>query len=256
MLAFKAQPNDNTHEPAAIRNLSKKAIYDILANEFMLPTFKSRATSRKYLVGVYEKKYFAVKSIEIKRFLAELTADQLKKAPSTSNSEVFYKLSMILKENNQLPLGFDENSLPDSAWLYQVARCIDPDNTSGLFKVALNRPSTQTDSSRILAAQKAAEKYLLLDHNLLSHSEVHSQVKQLWETHKRFSCRQRELEVLQAHGQALTSKVDAGKLEVESVLLKTAMTVYTFGNQSKGADIILQVDNTAAREKVMEIKDM
>ena len=113
--------------------------------------------------------------------MTDITPKLLKRSAYTTNHEVVEKLNALLKENNLLTLGFKNGNLPDSEWLNQVARYIDPCNAADLFEHPVCRPDEGKgiDSNRVLQAKKAAEKKMLGDSGLLGKREVVEEVREL-----------------------------------------------------------------------------
>ena len=131
----------NQDEPEALKSLSKHSLYKMLSADYFLPPRDSRGVSRTYLVGVYTHKYFRVGNIELKKFMAELTPFELKKAVFIIKAETHYKVEQLLRETGKNELGFKSGLIPDDVWLYQMARYIDKYNTADIFEIAVCSPS-------------------------------------------------------------------------------------------------------------------
>jgi hypothetical protein len=222
-----AQLLANRDEPPSLKDLSKSKIYKQLAEEYYLPDRACRAISRDYLVGVHTGKYFRAKLLDFKKFTADLTPRLMERTTHTTNQEMVEKLEALLKEHKLFPLGFKGGLLPDSEWLSQVARFIDPCNAADLFNLPVCKPEEgkDIDSNRVLMAKKAAEKKMLGDSGLLGKRGVMEDVKELWESQRRLNSREQELESLKNRGRDLLEKVEKDKQEVETKLIKTAEIV-------------------------------
>ena len=166
----KSNPVD---EPTDLKDLSRSKIYKLLAEDYYLPEKTCRAITRDYLIGIHTGQYFRIRLPDLKRFMADITPKLLKRTAHTTNHEVVEKLNALLKENNLLTLGFRNGNLPDSEWLNQVARYIDPCNAADLFEHPVCRPDEGKgiDSNRVLQAKKAAEKKMLGDSGLMGKRE-------------------------------------------------------------------------------------
>jgi hypothetical protein len=218
---------NQTDEPPSLKNLSRSKIYKLLAEEYYLPERTCRAITRDYLIGVHTGQYFRIKLQDLKRFMADITPRLLKRTVHTTNHETVEKLNALLRENSLPSLGFKNGNLPDSEWLSQVARFIDPCNAADLFEHPVCRPEEgkEIDSNRVLLAKKAAEKKMLGDCGLLGKREVMEEVRELWEAQKRLKSRESELEQLKTRGNELLKKIEQDKGDVEGRLTQTTETV-------------------------------
>ena len=90
----------------------------MLSADYFLPPRDSRGVSRTYLVSVYTHKYFRIGNIGLKKFMAELTPSQLKKAVFITKAETHYKVEQLLRETGKKELEFKSGLIPDGAWLY------------------------------------------------------------------------------------------------------------------------------------------
>ena len=155
MIVQAVVPRNRAHEPPALKDLSRPKIYSLLAEDYYLPHKACRAITRDYLVGVYTGKYFRVKLEDLKKFTASLTPKLMKRIVHTTNQEVVEKVDALLKEHKLSPLGFKGGLLPDSEWLSQVARFIDPCNAADLFDLPVCKPEEgkEIDSNRVLMAK-------------------------------------------------------------------------------------------------------
>ena len=179
------QDAGNANEPEAIRNMYKNQIYAQLSNQYLLPSLNSKGVNRGYVVGVYSGNFFRVAVLEIKRFEAELTPEQTVKAPIMKYNEILHKVTRLLVEFNQPPLGFAEGACPEEAWLMRIARYIDRQNLSGIFTLSIpNAPQIDSLSQRMRIAKENALNFLLggLNNNL-----VYKDVMKLWESQKRLT---------------------------------------------------------------------
>lgn len=123
------EAEERLDEPEATRKLSKKALYNMLAETYYLPNILSRGVTRPYLVGVFRDVYLRVPLLEIKTFLAGLTPSLTKRAPHHNTANAFARLQAFVAELQLHPFGFEPNTVPDDKWLMDVARFIDRKNT-------------------------------------------------------------------------------------------------------------------------------
>src|ERR1700753_3564814 len=96
------------HEPEPIRELSKKKIYEQLAEQWFLPEINSKGVNRAYIVGVYTGTFLRLPLVPVKQFLAGLTPGQLKKAPFHNASNAYAKLTRLIVELGENQFGCDE----------------------------------------------------------------------------------------------------------------------------------------------------
>ena len=216
-----------SNEPTLLKDLSRSKIYKQLAEDYYLPEKTCRAITRDYLVGIHTGQYFRIRLLDLKRFMADITPKLLKRTVHTTNHEAVEKLNALLKENSLPTLGFKNGNLPDSEWLSQVARYIDPCNAADLFEHPVCKPEEGKgiDSNRVLQAKKAAEKKMLGDNGLLGKREVVEEVRELWEAQRRLRSKESELELLRTRGSELMRKIEQDKVEVEGKLTQTTELV-------------------------------
>ena len=200
-------------EPSQLKDLSRLKIYKLLAEEYYLPEKTCRAITRDYLIGIHIGHYFRIRLPDLKRFMADITPKLLKRTVHTTNHEAMEKLNVLLRKNSLLTLGFKNGNLPDSEWLSQIARYIDPCNAADLFEHQICKPEEGKgiDSNRVLQAKKAAEKKLLGDSGLQGKREVVEEVRELWESQKRLRGKENELELLKTRGAELMKKIEQDK---------------------------------------------
>lgn len=245
-------------EPEETKTLTKKVLHVRLSNEYYLPDHITRGVNRAYLVGVFTGAHWRVPLLEWKRFDAELTPAQKKKAPIMSGSNAIERINHFLEENNRRSLGFAAGVFPDEKWFLNVARFIDKTNATGLFLEALpGAPAPACITSRMMAAKKAAEEFLLGQRNLLASPTIFHQVKEVWESTKKLTARRAELGALIEHGREVETKVREDEDKLQSRLLQASMTIFTFGNQIENPDQIFHEENgNAHRIQVNQITEM
>lgn len=245
-------------EPEEIRQLTKGQLFDQLSSRLYLPEKNSKGVNRRYLVGVYTNEFFNVETLVIKRFELDLTPGQLKKAPYVNLCDLYTKLSQVLTEMRRSPLGFAPGIVPEEKWLLRVTRYIDQQNITGTFFEAIpNAPAQETDSQRMITAKMNAERYLLGANDLLANPRVFAEIKAIWETQKKLTGRQKELEVHTQICQSLQAKITQDHLDLQSNVMKASMTVFAVGNQLNDADRVFHEENgNAYRVQVNEITSL
>jgi hypothetical protein len=244
--------SNTINEPPTLKDLSRSKIYKLLAEEYFLPNPLCRAITRDYLIGIHTGKYFRVRLPALKKFMVDMTPSLMKKTVHTTNHEIVEKLEALLKEHGLAPFGFKKWNLPDSGWLDQVARFIDPCNAADLFEHPICKPDEgrEIDSNRVLVAKKAAEKKMLGDTGLLGKREIIEEVRELWEAQKRLKSREIELELLRTRGTELMKNIEKEKGEVE---VKLNMTTETVLRRLEGEDRERGEEERKRRQKVREV---
>jgi hypothetical protein len=244
---------NQAHEPILLKDLSRSTIYKMLAEEYFLPERTCRAITRDYLVGVHTGQYFRIKLQDLKRFMADITPRLMKRTVYTTNHETVEKLNALLRENSLPTLGLRNGNLPNTEWLNQVARFIDPCNAADLFEHPVCRPDEGKgiDSNRVLQAKKTAEKKMLGDSELLGKREVIEEVRELWEAQKRLRSRESEFEQLKARGTELLKKIEQDKGDVEGRLTQTTETVLRALEKKEGENG--EAEERKRRQRVKEV---
>jgi hypothetical protein len=256
MMPIRVQHEDqgNLEEPEAIRRQTRRQIYDHLSNTWHLPELNSRGVNRRWLVGVYVGEFFRVESMVIKRFRVELNTLMFKKAPIVNNPETYSKISVVLEESGQRPLGFANGMIPEDSWLTDIARYVDRNNISGVFLQAIpGSPRLNILSSRMLEAKRQAETYLMGNDHLLQNKKIYTEVRYVWDSHKRLVSRTRELEEARVLVQGLEAKVRDEETHLVSSLLHAATSVYTMGNADNNPEMLFSEQHAASRLQVAEI---
>lgn len=246
-------------EPAEIRDLSNKQLYDLLATEYYLPPFNSRGVNRRYLVGVYLGHHFRVPAPTIHHFEADLTANQKVKAPVLFCSQVMAKTNSLLAETGQRSLGFDPGMVPEEKWLVDIVRYVDRGNLLGVFLEAIpGAPQLGCLSERMITAKANAERYLLLEPRLLENAALYKQIVALHDHSKRLDGHRKELLALVEKGRNLERMVAEADADVKDRLCKISLCVFNHGNRNDDTNIIFMEENDGPRlrEQVGQIREM
>jgi hypothetical protein len=224
MIPVKPQNQIQQNEPEAIKPLPKAKIYCQLAEQFLLPKKSSRCITRDYLVGVYTGNFFRVSLSDINRFKIDITPALLKRMPFIDFSTIIAKLDALLVEQDQPKLGFTKGYMPDTDWLCNIARFIDPCNAACIFEHRVrDQNNAVTDSNKVLIAQKTAERMLLVDNNLLGKRHIMDSLYSLSEARRQLGSKERQLELLKERSIKLSEEIKNCKLIVENKLMATAL---------------------------------
>lgn len=125
------------HEPPEIRPLSKAKLHNQVSIRWFIAGKETRANSRAYLVGVYEGRFFRIEKAEILHFEAGLEVQDLERVGYHNITNLLGRLSMLVAQLGQAPLGFTPGSYPDESWVFRVVRFVDRSNLLGVFKRAI-----------------------------------------------------------------------------------------------------------------------
>ena len=243
------KPSQSNSSSLPHTSLNKKKLYADLSDQYFLPPFSSKGVSIPYLLDVQNDTVFRITHQDIKRFMFDVMPSQLKRALYTNKSEAYQKINQILIENKRKPLGFKEGVIPDGDWLYQVARIVDPCNTSGLFNESLKSPEECQDiSSQVLVAKKRAEKKILLDENLMGKREVYESVKEICEVQKRLVSHQLKLDQMFVSGRKLAEKVEAEKVELKEKVRNAAIEVRLAKRKNWNEEVMIEEESEEMRE--------
>jgi hypothetical protein len=225
------QGQANANEPAELRTLSKHALYNMLADQFLLPPLDSKGINRIYLVGVYANRNYRVPLMDFKRFEAELTPAQLKKTALVNMGYILRKLNALLRERGESGLGFPEFVIPEEAWLCKVARFVDRKNVMEFFGEALTgiQPIT-INSERIHHGRTVAFRYIFQGNRLLDNNKVFNAVKDISETYRRIISKRIDLEEMQFAQQTLAGKLAEEEGALKALLVRAATTIIAVAN--------------------------
>ena len=198
MKPFGPDQGTRVDEPLELRELSKPKIYDLLAEKYFLPQKESRAITRDYLLKVYSGKCLRIGLKEMGLFKAKITPKLMKRLKYLTGADATLKLNSLLRERGELELGFTTESMPDNTWLFHTARYLDPSDTAGLFKYPLKMPDqSEGVSDKVLLAQQAAEKMILIDPGLLGKRYLVEGLMEMSETDRRLKHKKRQLSQLE-----------------------------------------------------------
>jgi hypothetical protein len=106
---------------------TKRQLYDILAKQYYLPDFATKAITREYLIHYVEK------DIRIFTTANKTTTRHHIRFRKFNNMELLDMLEEILKNQKLLKTGLTESTLPDKSWLVNAILSLDPVDSKGLL---------------------------------------------------------------------------------------------------------------------------
>jgi len=243
------------NEPAELRRQTKSQIYDALAERFFLPKKCSKGVNRRYLVGVYLNEHYRVDLREMKRFEAELTTAQLKKAPLLNLTDLFHKLSGLCQEYGYRPFGFAPNVVPEEKWLLSITRYIDRANLTAAFLRSLPNPNPLPSvSQRVRQAQERAKQFVML-HVPQNNSKVNQQKTEVWEVNRKRINLTKEVEEARRHSQRLQERLVEVEGEVMSKISTLTTTILSHVAVALDRPGLADISNQESRELFRMKKD-
>ena len=121
-------------EPQETRELSKSKMYQILAEQYLLPDKDSKGVSRSYLVKVWRNMVYRVPRKAILEFESRLALDETRKQPFYTLSLLSERFDRFLLSLGMRPLGFGEFTCPEENWYSRVLRYVDDFNCLEAFQ--------------------------------------------------------------------------------------------------------------------------
>jgi predicted DNA-binding transcriptional regulator len=129
------------------RNLEKRELYDMVGAVWFLPPYSSKGVTRDYLLRVHRNTVFRVNTNELKRFEVDISKEAQKKIGTINNALLVRKINILLSVQGLQGLGFSEYEIPESGWLFRVARFIDPTNLLEVFERAVRPEAPLSNQS-------------------------------------------------------------------------------------------------------------
>lgn len=229
----RTQPGQaGVNEPPEIRNLNKHSLYNLLADQFLLPPLESRGVNRIYLVGVYTNRNYRVPIMDYKRFEAELTAAQTKKTALVNLGYILRKLNRLLAERGENNLGFADYVVPEEAWLCKIARYVDRKNLMEFFGASLeDLQPVIIPTERVHYGRTLAFRYIFNDNQLIQNSKVFNAVKEISECYRRIISKRIDLEEIHHAQQQMVAKLAEEEGALKALLVKGATTIISTANE-------------------------
>lgn len=222
------QPTLNNQEPLETRYLSKKQLYLKLSDEYYLPSLRSQGMTRRYLLKVQNNQVFRAHAVSVKRCLAELKNSQLTKFKEVNVAVSYQRIDNLLKEMKLPCLVFEPHETPEAAWLYAIARYLDPNNITGILSSDLKEQDNMNcDSSKLDSAKKAAKKYLFKDYAIESDEKLRSSLEDITLIGSKIRSRNARISKLQSITERYKREVLQEKKKLELTITKTTTDILT-----------------------------
>lgn len=230
-------------ESLETRNLEKKELYDMVTAIWCLPPYTSKGVTREYLLQVHSAQVFRVNTNELRRFEVELTKDSLKKVGAINNALLVKKLNILLAEQGNRTLGFTEFEIPESNWLFRVARYIDQTNLLEIFERPVRpEPPLSNHSktcSRIYYGRMFASTHLFRSARVRENKKLWENFKSISDTYRTLTSYKINLEVLNHELEETQRKVLQYQVSLDDQVTKAAFTYTALDNPNIRPETIL-----------------
>ena len=231
MIGFQSELKGEAPEPDEgpdTKTLSKRQLYDQLNKTYKLPPLNGRNVNRKYLLKVYRNQVYRVTNREYKYFEVELTQERLKKAVSLNSALVVKKLNILLGVKGEHELGFTQQNLPETDWLVQVAKYIDPTNILELFESPVRvEPPPEIGGptlSLIYNGRKHAAEYIFRTKEVKESREMWEALVNVNDTYRYYQALQIGVELMDEDLKVTTKKMRATEQTLNDLVSKVAQT--------------------------------
>ena len=240
---YKLFTTNKEGEGVDTKNLTKKEVFEIVNEDYMVAPVDSKGMTREYLLKVKDGEVFRIKNAEYKLFEFGLEKSHSKKVGIINNSLLVRKLNLLLLERGEKELGFTEFDLPNEAWLYKVARFIDRTNILEFFAAAPFEEEPATDKSslttkihhgRILAGQ-----WLFRVQAAKKNKKLYEAFQSLAEKHKYLSSCRMNVNVLEHELEETRRKVITMDQELNDLAGKTAFTYTSLENPKITPELVI-----------------
>ena len=185
---YKLFKTDKEGEGADTKNLSKNELYELVAEDYVLPPVSSKSVTREWLLKVRSGEVFRITHLEYKNFEFTLNKSHSRKVGIINNALLVKKLNDLLEDRGEPELGFTEFDLPEQNWLFKIARYIDKTNLLEFFESAPEQEPPLTDSSplvsRIYYGRLYAGQWLFRLDKIKKNKKLYEGFQALAEKHK------------------------------------------------------------------------
>jgi hypothetical protein len=234
------------------QKLQKNELYDLVANDFLLPPCTSKGVTREYLLNVRNGKVFRVTNHEWKTFEYKLEKKHHRKSQLVNNPILVRKLNILLKSYGQHDLGFDEYNVPEQNWLFKMARYIDRTNLLEFFEEPVEREPAPTDTSsnisKIHSGRQYACEFLFDEQRKKANKKLWHSLRVLAETYRMLMGSKIHVEVLQHELVETITRVKEQETALQDLLGKAAFAYAAIDNHNITADAVITNMNSLSPE--------
>lgn len=250
-----AGPN-NAEEPAQYRGITKALMYTTLSDQYLLPAVDSKGVNKQYLIQIAEGLCYRLPILDFKRFEIDLVPKHWKKVSYLNLSILVQKLNSLLRERNELELGFPANIVPEETWLIKVTRYLDQENLLEIFVHACPHPiPVDTLTRRVHQAKVIAQNFLFGQNPALRSPKIVAQLEEISDIGRRIYNRRTELLDLQRYIIGLEGKIVEDEALLRSGITKASVQILSVGQRLNAEDDIFidGEDGQEFRQSLTEI---
>lgn len=248
-----AKENVRADEGPDTRSLEKRALYEFIAKDYLLPPFGSRGVTRDYLLRVHRGQVFRIPIMDIKRFEVELQPVQTKKLGVANNGLLTKKLNILLESREEKTLGFDHYEPPEQVqydhqvWLCRVARYIDATNLTEFFEQPAQPEPRLTNEashiSHIFYGRRKASKYFFQPENTKNNRKLWDSLRSVSDLYRTLQSQSLTIEVFQNAVREAQTKADEMDRRLGDMVSQIALTYVTLQYPHVKADTIVKGNN-------------
>lgn len=173
-------------EPPGYRYMTKKQLYNSLADLYLQPEIDSKGVNKRWLIGIAEEEYFRVELQQYRQFELSLQNRHSRKAAFINLSVIYNKFAALLRERNEREVGMQPGVIPQLSFLEKVVRFFDQENLLEMYQFPCPQPAVIPCQTRqIMVAKQAAQRVLFGDRVELRSPKVISMLKDITEAGRR-----------------------------------------------------------------------
>ena len=246
---FEGEAVAEQREGEDTRHLSKQRFYNMLSENYFLPSIDSKGVCRQYLLRVHRNEVFRVTNREYKTFEVNVNPGHFKKNGLSCLGHLVTRLNRLPVSRNERPLGFPEHVIPEESWLIKVARKIDQHNLLEFFQREVTPLTVVQDRSPVIEKVYVAKiqlfrRFFLIPEHMRS-QPVFQAVTAISETQRKMNAKLIEVQQVQAALGRAQREAESLRALVRDSILKAATLVYSRENQNFRPENLLAAENPA-----------
>ena len=243
---FEGQAVAEQQEGEDTRHLSKQKLYNMLAENWFLPSVDSKGACRGYLLRVHRNEVFRVSNREFKTFEVNVSPAHLKKNGLTCLGHLVGRLNRLLTSRGERPLGFPAHVVPEESWLIKVARKIDQHNILEFFQREVTPLAIVNDQSpavnKVYVARIQLFRHLFLIPQHMRVQAVFQATTNISENHRKLNAKLLEVQQLEAALVRAREESTTFRALVRDSILKSATLIYSRENPAFVPETLLAAD--------------
>lgn len=225
------------------RGLSKQGLYNLLAEQWLLPSSESKGVCRPWLIQVHRGEVFRVPLLAYKRFEADLTPQHFKRNSLTSLGYLVIRLNALLNIRGHRQLGFPQFCVPEETWVVKVARFADPHNILEFFTrcvqplQAVGFDHDMVD--RIHVARTLLHRTVLVQPGYMQQSSVFEALVKISELQRKVLAKEFEVEETVTKERAARAELTSVEAAKRDAIVKASTLIYGIENPDFRPDRLL-----------------